>query len=100
MNSDPVDLRRVHWFEGLFLKPEHFRRQDGFAESLALWGARYGSALFGLVGPGPRPPSDPADAFSSGRIRTVPQNGGTAASVERVRGLTPAGAWIDVPAVL
>lgn len=100
MNSNPVDLRRVHWYEGLFLKPEHFRRQDEFAESLALWNARYGTSLFGVIGTGPRQANDPADAFSFNRVSVVAQNGSTSAAVERVRGLTPAGAWIEVPSVL
>lgn len=100
MNPDPVDLRRVNWKEGLFLKPEHFRRQDAFAESLAVWIARYGTRLVGLVGGGPRDFADPAESFSLNRVSANAQNGATSVSVERVRGLTPAGAWIDIPTVL
>lgn len=100
MNSNPLDLRRVDWRDGLFLKPDHFQRQDGFAESLALWNTRYGTALFGLIGAGPRIGADPTDAFTFSRVNVAVTDGVTSAAVERVRGVTPAGAWIDRMVVL
>jgi len=100
MNSDPVDLRRVRWFDGLFLKPGHFQRQDAFAESLALWNARYASSLFGIIGAGPRAASNPTDAFSPARLTALRLETATAVSVGQIRGLTPGGAWIDLQETL
>jgi hypothetical protein len=56
--SRGVDVRRVHWYEGLPLEPAHFVRQDEFVESLALWHTRFLTAPAGLAGTGQRGASD------------------------------------------
>jgi len=99
--SNSVDLRRVRWFAGLLLRPEHFARQDDFVEALALWRSRFLSRSFGLIGGGPRRFLTPiSDAFVSTRVRVTPRADALAVSVEGVRGVTACGGLVEVPGTL
>ena len=98
LRTEP-SLRSVNWEHGMLLTPDHFLRQELYLESLNAWGMRYLLSGSGLVGGGVRLPES-----DMGTIRFDPEVSlnETAEfldiSVARARGVTPAGAIVDVEA--
>ena len=92
-----LQLRSVNWEHGMLLTPDHFLRQEMYLESLNAWGMRYLLHGSGLVGGGVRLPES-----DLGTVRHDPEVllNETAeyldVSVNRARGVTPAGFIVDV----
>ncbi len=97
IDGNELYLRAVNWEHGMLLTPDHFLRQEHYFESLNAWGIRYLMSGNGLVGGGVRLPES-----DLGTVRFDPEVllNETAeyldVSVNRARGVTPAGAIVDV----
>ena len=92
-----LQLRSVNWEHGMLLTPDHFLRQEQYLEALHAWSMHYILQGSGLVGGGVRLPE--ADL---GTVRNDPEVSlhETAEyldiSINRARGVTPAGSIVDV----
>jgi hypothetical protein len=97
MPDDIIDLRSVNWSQGMFLTPDHFIRQERYFDSALLWMMRYASAAAGLVGGGPRVQPSEYGAASYDPIVDFDDSGDELKiTVTQCRGVTPAGALVEV----
>jgi hypothetical protein len=90
-------FKAVNWTTGMLLTPQHFLRQDQYAEEQVAWLLRYCNPATGLVGGGLR-----LDAVDQGLARFDPkveiQNDSDVlrVGVLRARGITPGGELVEV----
>ncbi len=97
--GNDLQLRSVNWEHGMLLTPEHFLRQEHYLESLSAWGMRYLLHGAGLVGGGVRlPESDLGTIRNDPEVSLNETSEYLDISVNRARGITPAGAIVDVEA--
>jgi hypothetical protein len=97
MKSDDVVLNSVNWEHGMLLAPEHFVRQERYFDSAILWGLRYTTNSFGLVGGGARLPESERGAVRHDPIVTLSEDQESISiSVTQCRALTPCGCIIEV----
>ena len=96
-SRDALPLRSVNWEHGMLLTPDHFLRQEQYLEALNGWTMRFLLQGSGLVGGGVRLPE--ADL---GTVRFDPEVSLNETadfldiSIDRARGVTPAGSVVDV----
>jgi len=97
MNPNDINLHSVQWEHGMLLTPDHFLRQERYFDSLVAWTLRYATDAAGLVGPGPRVAEH---EFGAARFDPVLALSETedelTLTVTQCRGVTPAGAIIDI----
>jgi hypothetical protein len=92
-----LNLRSVNWEHGMLLTPDHFLRQEQYLESLSAWPVRYLAVGNGLVGGGIRvPESDLGTVRFDPEVSLSESAESLDISVARARGITPAGAIVDV----
>ena len=90
-------VRSVNWEPGMFLTPDHFLRQEAYADALAVWALRYTSAAVGLVGGGPRTlPDQNLDGKFNPQLAVDTMDDGISVAVTRARGITPSGRIVDI----
>jgi len=97
MNPDDVKLNAVNWEHGMLLTPDHFLRQERYFDACVLWGLRYSSTGFGLVGGGPRLPETERGAVRHDPVLALDEDDQHLnISVTQCRAITPGGCIIEV----
>ena len=97
MNENHNVLQSVNWEYGMLLTPEHMLRQERYIDSTFLWGLRYCTQAYGLVGAGPRVETAERGAARNDPVVELLDDGEELkVSVSQCRGVSSSGDLIDI----